>query len=92
MCKFRLLLDDVPVFHENLFKIRCNRVISGNKRQNFIRFLCFVAKSLCSVGELNFSQDFTDERCGIASVTESLFRISYVFVKILLVSTFLFLP
>ena len=32
MCKSRLLLDDVPVFHENLFKIQCSRVISGNKR------------------------------------------------------------
>ena len=27
MCKFRLLLDDVPVFHENLSEIRCSRVI-----------------------------------------------------------------
>ena len=84
MCKFRLLLDDVPVFHENLFEIRCSWVISGNKRYNFFHFLFFVAKSLYSVGELNFSQDFTDEHCGIASVTESLLKISFVFAKILL--------
>ena len=32
MCKSRLLLNDMPVFHENLFKIRCGRVISGNKQ------------------------------------------------------------
>ena len=32
MCKFRLLSDDVPVFHENLFEIQCSRVISGNKQ------------------------------------------------------------
>ena len=45
MCKSRLLLDDVPVFHENLFKIRCSRVISGNKWSNFFRLLCFVTKN-----------------------------------------------
>ena len=32
MCKSRLLLNDMPVFHEDLFKIRCGRVISGNKQ------------------------------------------------------------
>ena len=32
MCKSRLLLNDMPVFHENLFKIRCGRVIDGNKQ------------------------------------------------------------
>ena len=77
MCKGRLLLnDDAPVFHENLFKIRCSRVISGNKRYNFFRLISFVTKSLCSVGELNFSQDFRNELPGIASVTESLFKVS----------------
>ena len=84
MCKSRLLLDDVPVFHENLFKIQCSRIISGNKRSNFVRVICFVTKSHCSVGELNFSQDFMNERCGIASVTEPLFKVSFVSVKILL--------
>ena len=32
MYKFKLLLNDMPVFHKNFFKIRCGRVISGNKR------------------------------------------------------------
>ena len=32
MCKSKLPLNDAPVFHENLFKIRCRRVVSGNKR------------------------------------------------------------
>ena len=41
-------------------------------------------KSLCSVGELNFSQDFTNKHCGIASGTESLFKVLFVFMKILL--------
>ena len=40
--------------------------------------------SLSSVGELNFSQDFINERCGIASVAASLFKVSCVFTKILL--------
>ena len=84
MCKPRLLLDDVPVFHKNLFKIRCSRVINGNKQKIFFRLLCFVTKSPCSVGELNFSQDFMNECCGIASVKESLFKVSFVFVKVLL--------
>ena len=72
------------MLHENLFKIWCSQVISGNKRYNFFQLLCLVMKSLCSVGELNFSQDFINKRCGIASVTESLFKVSFVFVKILL--------
>ena len=75
MCKFRLLLNDMLVFHKNLLKIRCGRVISGNKRLNFFRLFLFAAKSFCSVGELNFSQDFTNERCGIASLTESKSRL-----------------
>ena len=41
-------------------------------------------KSLCSVGEMNFSQDFMDEGSGIASVTESLLKVSFVLIKILL--------
>ena len=32
MCKSRLLLNDMPVFNENRFKIKCGRVISGKKR------------------------------------------------------------
>ena len=35
--------------------------------------------SLSSVGELNFSQDFKNERCGIASVAASLFKVSCVY-------------
>ena len=68
--------------------IRCSRVISSSKRSNFFCLLCFVRKSLCSVGELimNFSQDFMNERRGIASVRESLFKlkVSFVFIKIIL--------
>ena len=37
-----------------------------------------------SVGELNFSQDFMNELRGIASVRESLFKVSVLFIKILL--------
>ena len=66
------------------FKIRCGRVISGNKQLNFFRSLCFVTKSLCSPGEMNFSQDFMDEGSGIASVTESLRKVSFALIKILL--------
>ena len=63
--------------------IRCSRVISSSKRSNFFCLLCFVRKSLCSVEKLNFSQDFMNERRGIASVTESLFKlkVSFVFIK-----------
>ena len=36
MLKVGLLLNDVPVFHENLFEIRCGRIVgvvcSSNKR------------------------------------------------------------
>ena len=48
MCKSKLLLNDVPVFHGNLFKIRCGWVISGNKRLNFFRcfFLSYLSFSL----------------------------------------------
>ena len=41
-------------------------------------------KSLCSVGEMNFSQDFMDEGSGIVSVTESLLKVSFVLIKVLL--------
>ena len=84
MCKSRLLLNDMPVFNENRFKIQCGRVISGNKRQNFFHLLHFVTQSLCFVGELNFSQGFMDERSGITSVTESLFKVLFVLTKTLL--------
>ena len=50
------------------FKIRSHRVISGNKWQNSFCLLCFVTKSLCSVGEVNFSQVFVNERRGIISL------------------------
>ena len=32
MFKLRLLLNDVPVFHENLFEIQCGRTVGSNKR------------------------------------------------------------
>ena len=41
----------------------------------------FKRPSLCSVGELNFSQDFMDERIGIASVTETLLKVLFVLKK-----------
>ena len=53
MFESRLLLNVMPLFHENLFTIR----------------FCFVKKNFFSFGELNFSQDFVDERRGIASVS-----------------------
>ena len=34
MCKFRLLLNDMPVFHKNLFKIRCGQVKMRMKMRN----------------------------------------------------------
>ena len=66
--------------------IRCSRVISSSKRSNFFCLLWFVRESLCCVGELNFSQDFMNERREIASVRESLFKlkVSFVFIKIIL--------
>ena len=49
-------------------------------------FFVFVTKSLCSVEELNFfSQDFMNKRRGIASVTESLFKVSFVSIKFSLI-------
>ena len=50
----------------------------------FFRLLGFVTKSLCSVRELNFNQNFMDECSGIASVTETLFKVSFVLKKIAL--------
>ena len=41
-------------------------------------------KSLCSVGEMNFSQDFMDESSGMVSVTESLLKVSFVLINVLL--------
>ena len=57
----RLLLNHVPVFHENLFKIRCGWIVSCNKRQNLFSLFCFVAKSHFLVAELNFSLNFLNE-------------------------------
>ena len=28
----RLLMNDLPVFHENLFEIRCGRMVGSSKR------------------------------------------------------------
>ena len=64
--------------------IRCSRVISSSKSSNFFCLLCFVRMSPGSVGELNFSQDFMNERRGIGSVRESLFKlkVSFAFIKL----------
>ena len=60
--KLGLLLNDVPVFHENRFEIRCGRIAGIVVTNCKISFVCFVVKSLVSVGELNFSQYFLNER------------------------------
>ena len=54
MCKSRLLFNDMPVFHENLFKIRCNRVISGKKTVKFLSpsLFCYEEPVLCRRTEL----------------------------------------
>ena len=59
-------------------------VISGIKRQIFFAFSVLLQMVTCSVGELNFSKDFMNERRRIAYVTESLLKILFVFIKILL--------
>ena len=55
-----------------------------NSEISFAFFVLLRRASACSVGELYFSQDFMNERCGIAAVKESLFKVSFVFLKILL--------
>ena len=81
MFKLGLLLNGVSAFHENLFEIRCGRIVGvvfnrflsvTNVKISFVLF-CFVAKSLVSVGELNFSQYFLNERYRVAS-----FKVSFV--------------
>ena len=86
MCKSRLLLNDMPVCHENLLKIPCGRIIVTNGKISFAFFVLLRRRTevCCSVGELNFSQDFMDERSGITSVTESLFKVLFVLTKTLL--------
>ena len=87
--KLRLLLNDVSVFHENPFEIWCGLIVlcwivlGGNKRQNLsVCLFCFVAKSLFSAGELNFSQYFVNERQKVASLTEAVFKASFPFFKV----------
>ena len=63
----------MPVFHENLFKILCGRVVTNGK----ISF-AFVLACLCSLGELNFSKVFMNERGGIAFVTEPAQNLFYI--------------
>ena len=65
MCNSWLLLNDMPVFQENLLRLSVAGLFLG----------------LCSVGELNFSQDVMDEHLGITSVTESLFKVLFVIYK-----------
>ena len=49
MFKLGLLLNDVPVFHENLFEIRCGRIVGvvfnrflsvTNGKISFVLFCC----------------------------------------------------
>ena len=47
-----------------------------------ISFVCFVAKSLLSVRELNFTQNFLNEFYGIASLTYPFLKFSFVFFKV----------
>ena len=63
--KLRLLLNDVPVFRENRFEIRCGQIVLEvvtNAQNLSVCLFCFVAKSLLSAGELNFSLYFLNER------------------------------
>ena len=63
--KLRLLLNDVPVFHENRFEIRCGQIVLEvvtNAQNLSVCLFCFVAKSPFSAGELNFSLYFLNER------------------------------
>ena len=51
----RLQLNDVPVFHENLFEIRCGRIVGSNTVTSllFVLFCCkqpfFLSVNLTSV-------------------------------------------
>ena len=51
-------------------------VVVTNGKISFVLF-CFVAKSLVSVGELNFSQYFLNERYRVAS-----FKVSFALFKV----------
>ena len=54
-----MLLNDVPVFHENLLEIQCALIVGivgSNKPQNLFCLFCFVAKSINAVSELNLSK------------------------------------
>ena len=51
-------------------------VVVTNGKISFVLF-CFVAKSLVSVGELNFSQYFLNERYRVAS-----FKVSFASFKV----------
>ena len=56
-----------------------------NSKISFAFFALLYMKGFFSGGEPNFSEDFTNERHRIASVTGSLLKISFVFnIKILL--------
>ena len=55
-------------------------LVVTNSKISFVLFV--LLRRACSVGEMNFSQDFMDEGSGIASVTESLLKASFVLIKI----------
>ena len=46
---------------------------------------CYEEPLFCRIGELNLSQDFINRLCGIPSVKESLFKVSFVFIKFSLI-------
>ena len=39
--ELRLLLNDVPVFHDNLFEIWCGQIVSSNKMVKSLLFVLF---------------------------------------------------
>ena len=60
-------------------------LVVTNSKISFVLFVLFRRASVLTVGEMNFSQYFMDEGSGIASVTESWLKVSFVLsIKILL--------
>ena len=59
-------------------------LVVTNGKISFTFLVLLRRASARSVGELNFNQDFMDEGSGIASLTESLLKVSFVLIKILL--------
>ena len=60
-------------------------LVVTNSKIYFVLFVLLRRASVLTVGEMNFSQDFMDKSSRIASVTESLLKVSFVLsIKILL--------